>query len=117
MALVDDPRPGLEGDHELWERVLRAAAGVSDGMNEPLGALNGLRCMGARLELREWETTEEGGRIEGHLQLKVVRGEIPERDYDQWRYTYLMPYKQEITKAFVRAGQVILAEKREAKDG
>lgn len=90
MPLVDDPRPDLEGDHELWRRVLRAAVEVSDGHDEPLGALNGLRCMGARV-------------VEGENGLRLERGEIAEEDYVRWRETYLVPRTQQVKEALRRA--------------
>ena len=47
----EDPRPDLEDDHHLWQRLLKLCCNLPDDEQglELCGVLNGLRCGGTRL--------------------------------------------------------------------
>jgi hypothetical protein len=76
-----DPRPDVAVDHVLWEMLLAMAHGAG---NEALfWALNGLRCLGARLV-----------RMEGEMRL--VCGEMRPAEYAAEREHWLLPHAGEL---------------------
>ena len=79
MLLTNDPRPELT-DHEQWTELLRLAS-LNSRTNEPLGSLNGVRCMGARL-------------VRQAHSYRVVPGpEYDREEYKMDRAKYLLPHK------------------------
>ena len=83
--LTQDPRPDLSSDSAAWARLLAIALDESGADGHPIGELNGIRCMGARL-------------VEG----RIVRGEMTEGEYTHWRETRLLPYAPAIRRALAR---------------
>ena len=110
-----DPRPDLVADHSRWWLVL-AAAWRLDGQDPDgvYGALSGLRCCGARLEIAgpaNWSLQPEGP----PPTWKLTRGEeMTEEQYQGYRQTYLVPHTAAIRKLLnaPEAGQ--LAHQRPA---
>jgi len=93
VLLTNDPRPELT-DHEQWTELLRLAS-LNSRANEPLGSLNGIRCMGARL-------------VRQAHSYRVVPGPGPEYDREEYkadRAKYLLPHKAVLSSLLV-----ILAE-------
>ncbi len=94
-----DPRPDLVADRARWWLVLEAAWRL-DGQdpNGLYGALNGMRCCGARLEIANAETW--GARPEDPPPTyRLVRGEeLSEAEYADLRQRYLMPHREALTR-------------------
>lgn len=79
-----DPRPDLAEDHALWEALLlHARAGEGDDPESLYGALDGLRCLGARLAM-----------VNGHARL--FRGEIGDNEYQALRDRWLRPHHERL---------------------
>jgi len=87
--LTTDPRPDLVADAGLWARLLALAWEV-DGDRDGLAcALNGFRCLGARLEVRDGTA-------------RLLPGEV--EDYDGLRQRWLVPYRRTLTALLRRVG-------------
>ena len=81
MRNLVDPRPDLADDHLLWVTVLDVAQKKSNAQGEPALTLEGLRCLGAELVLRD-----------GVLRISQGR-EIDALEYKGIRSRWLMPYR------------------------
>lgn len=96
----DDPRPDLIGDRARWWVLLQAAYRLDDGTqdNSLFGALVGMRCCGARLEIAgpaDWSLQPEGPLPSW----RIVRGaEMTEAEYADYRQRYLVPHKAALGK-------------------
>lgn len=108
-----DPRPDLAEDHGLWEGVLglakaefprRIGVYYRDAEGRWTGSwvtlytlLHGLRCAGARLEIRE----------SGNLRLNY-KPALPEIGYteDELRRYWLDPAKNRLKELFARAREI-----------
>jgi len=78
----DDPRPDLTTDHRLWVYLLRWA--WLDDNYDALGVLDGVRCCGARLEVRPTGA------------LRIVAGGGYLGDWQHARQTWLLPHRDAI---------------------
>ena len=77
-----DPRPDLVEDTGLWVYLLALAYDVDGDIDGLAVALNGFRCLGARLELRDGSA-------------RLLPGEV--EDYDALRDRWLVPYRRTLT--------------------
>ena len=83
-----DPRPDLVADHAHWEDLLGRAWRLDAADPEGVyGALNGMRCCGARLA----RTQSAGWRL-------VKGDELSAIEYHTYRVSYLVPHTVAITK-------------------
>lgn len=83
-----DPRPDLVADHAHWEDLLGRAWRLDAADTEGVyGALNGMRCCGARLE----RTQSAGWRL-------VKGDELSAIEYHTYRVSYLVPHTAAITR-------------------
>jgi len=94
-----DPRPDLTADHDRWQALLEAAY-RHDGQDPHgvHGALNGIRCCGARLEVMTaaGKAPPSAGARPGW---RLVRGdELTEAEYQRLRVTYLAPHTEALTR-------------------
>jgi len=94
-----DPRPDLTADHDRWQALLEAAY-RHDGQDPHgvYGALSGIRCCGARLELAPpaGKTPQSAGARPGW---RLVRGdELTEAEYQRLRSIYLVPHTEALTR-------------------
>lgn len=81
MRDLADPRPDLDSDHLMWVTVLDVAQQKSNAQGEPGLTLEGLRCLGAELILRN-DT------------LRISQGkEIDALEYKEIRTKWLLPYR------------------------
>lgn len=93
-----DPRPDLTADHDRWQTLLEVAY-RHDGQDPhgAYGALNGIRCCGARLAVASPAGTAppSAGARPGS---RLVRGdELTEAEYQRLRATYLVPHSEALT--------------------
>lgn len=94
-----DPRPDLAADHDRWQALL-AAAYRCDGQDPHgvFGALNGIRCCGARLEVTA-VTKQAPPATNARPGWRLVRGdELTEAEYQRLRAAYLAPHTEALTK-------------------
>jgi len=94
-----DPRPDLTADHDRWQALLEAAY-RHDGQDPHgvYGALNGIRCCGARLEVAPpaGKAPQAAG---ARLGWRLVRGdELTEAEYQRLRATYLVRHTETLTR-------------------
>ncbi len=94
-----DPRPDLAADHDRWQALLEAAYRC-DGQDPHgvFGALNGIRCCGARLEVMAVtkQALPSAGARRGW---RLVRGdELTEAEYQRLRAAYLAPHTEALTR-------------------
>ena len=81
---AEDPRPDLTEDAVHWSRLLALAGDVS---RELVMVLNGFRCLGARLDVRDGKARLLPGDCEDYYALR-----------DQW----LLPYRRTLTALLQR---------------
>jgi hypothetical protein len=67
-----DPRPDLAEDSELWERLLSLAAREDDGPRSLYGALDYLRCMGARAIKDGGTLRIDGSAVDGYTEFRTT---------------------------------------------
>jgi len=79
----DDPRPDLTDDHRLWVYLLRWAW-LDDNLGA-LGALHGVRCCGAQLELQS------------NGALRIVAGSAYLGEWEADKSRHLAPHRTAIT--------------------
>jgi len=94
-----DPRPDLTADHDRWQTLLEAAY-RHDGQDPhgAYGALSGIRCCGARLEVATpvGKAPQAAGMRTGW---RLVRGdELTEAEYQRLRSIYLVPHTEALTR-------------------
>jgi hypothetical protein len=94
-----DPRPDLTADHDRWQALLEAAY-RHDGQDPHgvYGALSGIRCCGAQLEvgIAAGKAPQAAGMRTGW---RLVRGdELTEAEYQRLRATYLVPHTEALTQ-------------------
>lgn len=89
MTNAIDPRDDLEDDDPGWRDLLVLVwdGGVANGIWQ---ALNGLRCMGARLE-----ASPKGG-------ARLVTGYMEPGEYNQLRDRWLRPFRDDLIDALQR---------------
>ena len=83
---INDPRPDLSDDSQLWGYLLRHA-GLADDADAPTGAygaLHGVRCCGARLE---WQQ---------NASLRIVPGAEYLGAWEDDRQTWLLSHRDAI---------------------
>lgn len=110
-----DPRPDLATDRSRWWLLLEAAYRLDGQDPEGLyGALFGLRCCGARLELANPETW--GARPEDPPPTyRLVRGEeLSEAAYADLRQRYLVPHREALTRLLSAPSAAQIAHPRAA---
>lgn len=110
-----DPRPDLVDDHSRWWLVLEAAWRIdSQDPYGVYGALNGMRCCGARLELANPDTW--GARPEDPPPTyRLVRGdELSEAEYADLRQRYLVPHREALTRLLSAPSAAQIAHPRAA---
>jgi len=86
-SVILDPRPDLREDSHLWEYVLANCRALED-VDDPgslYGALDGVRCLGARLAI-----------VNGRARL--FRGAIGEEEYEQLRRMWLEPHHEKLVR-------------------
>lgn len=90
---IIDPRPDLTEDHRLWVVLLEEALRHPNPRvhDAPYWILQGLRCLGAHLEL-----------VNGRL--KMSGGESQE-EYEQHRRNYLLPRAALFTQILTEASE------------
>lgn len=86
---LTDSRPELP-DAAFWRLALREAWPTSDKPDGLFGVLRGLRAYGARIERMS------SGKLAGKVAL--LRGEIDEATYAEWRRRYLVPHGPLVTR-------------------
>jgi hypothetical protein len=86
----NDPRPDLRLDHDLWQSTLALASEPGSCQAELFWALDGLRCLGARL------TRQRAGA------LRFERGEMDPDEFGQACRHYLLPHLPEL-RAILRS--------------
>lgn len=94
-----DPRPDLAADHDRWQALLEAAYRC-DGQDPHgvFGALNGIRCCGARLEVMA-VTKQAPPSTNAQPGWRLVRGdELTEAEYQRLRAAYLAPHTEALTR-------------------
>ena len=99
QSLVEDPRPDLATDHDLWQIVLELARETSD---QVYGVLHGLRCGGTTLFWRQ------DGKL--HLDYQSV---LDFMDKDTLLSQWLRPLTAEITQVIRTAEQMVRSDVRE----
>lgn len=110
-----DPRPDLTADRARWWLVLEAAYRL-DGQDPAglYGALFGLRCCGARLELanpKDYSLQPEGPAPT----YRLVRGEeLSEAEYADLRQRYLVPHREALTRLLSAPSAAQIAHPRPA---
>ena len=87
-----DPRPDLEDDHHLWERLLTLSLNIPDEEKglDLCGVLNGLRCGGTRIVR---------GKSGKFVLRPLIDPEIAWKDreeYEEIRDRFAKPYSTEI---------------------
>lgn len=97
--LVDDPRTDLTEDSSNWESLLLLANETGGGGPDSLcAALNGVRCMGAQLQLAD-------GRW------RIVPGaEYDEAEYARDRERYLLTHREMLVRLLDKLVQPRLVE-------
>lgn len=108
-----DPRPDLAADRSRWWLLLEAAYRLDGQDPEGLyGALFGLRCCGARLELANPETW--GARPEDPPPTyRLVRGEeLSEAAYAELRQRYLVPHREALTRLLSASSAAQIAHQK-----
>lgn len=110
-----DPRPDLTADRARWWLVLEAAYRL-DGQDPAglYGALFGMRCCGARLELanpKDYSLQPEGPAPT----YRLVRGEeLSEAEYTDLRQRYLVPHREALTRLLSAPSAAQIAHPRAA---
>ncbi len=82
-----DPRPDLREDAAHWSRLLALAGDVSRDL---VMVLNGFRCLGVRLDVRDGKARLLPGDCEDYYALR-----------DQW----LLPYRRTLTALLQRVAE------------
>jgi hypothetical protein len=103
----EDPRPDLVNDHSRWWLLLEAAYRL-DGQDPDglYGALFGMRCCGARLE------------IASPTSWRLVQGDaLSAAEYQELRQRYLLPHTAALTQLLSAAGAASIAHERPAPPG
>lgn len=103
---VFDPRPGISADSAYWQSLLMTTKALersdsdnpADNTHSLYGALNGLRCGGARLELTNGK-------------LRLLAGDWGE-EYGYWREHYLLPHAETLRRLLGNIGMMLAREKR-----
>jgi len=93
MSRFADPRPDLVADHPLWQGVLRVAGSRTE-YAALYWALDGLRCLGVRLQRRP------GGA------LRLEPGEMAPDEFQVACNRYLLPHLAAL-KAVLRAAAAV----------